>query len=131
MDIDKDAYNSQNGIKVVEDTDFITRARREIEKISGVGSIQLLEAGVSSGDLEFEINGQTFNPGDDYRFTDFSYMGLARVVLPDTQFYLIGQSPTVNLNSSELLQATGRNGQVTRVYYGIPPNSAPTYMKSL
>ena len=72
------------GIKVATENEFIDRIGKETQRLFRN----------EEDSLSFDINGQEFNPGDDFQFTDFSYVAPARVNMPAGQsLSVIGSSP--------------------------------------
>ena len=72
------------GIKLATEDEFISRIGQETQRLFRN----------EEDSLSFSINDQEFNPGDDFQFTDFSYVAPARVNMPAGQsLKVVGPSP--------------------------------------
>jgi len=85
---------TDHGIKDISDSEFRLRMQKETEKLSNN----------IDDNLEFEVDGNIFNNGDSFKFTDFSYIAPAQINMPNmAPLQLIGSSPLPPIANNQLL----------------------------
>ena len=105
--------DSPMGIKLATENEFINRIGQETQRLFRN----------EEDSLTFSINDQEFNPGDDFQFTDFSYVAPARVNMPGGNVInAIGSSPVGSSPVGSVAQPMW-NSYVGRTAADSPPSA--------